>query len=81
VNTATKTSLELFKLTAKNGHIDVIRDLMKTGASVKEKKTCLGVFHHSSREQTFEGSATVVESSCQLRQLDFTDSSSLAMHR
>jgi ankyrin repeat protein len=38
VNTATKTSFELFKLTAKNGHFYVIRDLMKIGASVKIKK-------------------------------------------
>jgi len=38
VNTATKTSLELFKLTAKNDHFDVIHDLIKIGASVTIKK-------------------------------------------
>ena len=43
-------------------------------------KAYLDAFRHSSRERTFVGSVTVVESSRQLRQLDFTYNSSLAMY-
>jgi len=81
VNIATETSSKLLKLTAKNSQFDVIRDLMKSGANVKvNKKACLDAFRHSSRERTFVGSVTVVESSRQLGQLDFTYNSSLAMY-
>ena len=81
MNTATKSSSKLLKLTAKNSQFAVIRDLMKSGANVEvNKKTYLDSFRHSSRERTFVVSVTVVESSRQLRQLDFTYNSSLAMY-
>ena len=75
------SSSKLLNLTAKNGGFDFIRDLMKSGANVEvNKKSYLDAFRHSSRERTFVVSVTVVESSRQLRQLDFTYNSSLAMY-
>ena len=73
--------LRNLKLTGKNSQFDVIRDLMKSGANVEvNKKAYLDAFRHSSRERTFVGSVTVVESSRQLRQLDFNSNSILAMY-